>query len=278
LIDDESPRIDKRESELLIPKEIRNVSFPGSVRGYDRGAVDAYVKSVNRVIAELEIGSSPRAAVRHALEQVGDQTSGILQRAREAAEEITISARQEADDLIARAKAEAAEIVVNASTAADRERADASAHLATARAEADEILAEAKAEAEKALAQARADASQRLKRSQEELAAVKEEAEARMRELQADTEGVREARRDLLDDIGNIAARLEELTSAAADRDVPDDAAEGAVVEPEAEPEGERAKTDAMDEASPEMSGVGARERDQERPARTRSRRPAAPN
>jgi DivIVA domain-containing protein len=85
LTDDESPRIDKGESELLIPKEIRNVSFPGSVRGYDRGAVDAYVKSVNRVIAELEIGSSPRAAVRHALEQVGEQTSGILQRSREAA-------------------------------------------------------------------------------------------------------------------------------------------------------------------------------------------------
>ena len=51
----------------MIPKEIRNVSFPGSVRGYDREAVDDYVKSVNRVIAELEISSSPRAAVRHAL-------------------------------------------------------------------------------------------------------------------------------------------------------------------------------------------------------------------
>src|SRR5215218_6853340 len=57
LIDDESPEIGRREGEFLIPKEIRNVSFPGSMRGYDRAAVDAYVKSVNRVIAELEIGS-----------------------------------------------------------------------------------------------------------------------------------------------------------------------------------------------------------------------------
>ena len=110
----------------MIPKQIRNVSFPGSVRGYDRDAVDEYVKAVNQVIAELEISSSPRAAVRHALEQVGEQTSGILQRAREAAEEITASARQEADELLERAKAEAAEIVVNASTAADRSVGSAS--------------------------------------------------------------------------------------------------------------------------------------------------------
>jgi DivIVA domain-containing protein len=96
LVDDDSPQAGERESELLTPKEIRNVSFPGSVRGYDRSAVDAYVTRVNRVIAELQVRSSPRAAVRHALEQVGEQTSGILQRAREAAEEITASARQEA--------------------------------------------------------------------------------------------------------------------------------------------------------------------------------------
>ncbi|HEX2496539.1 MAG TPA: DivIVA domain-containing protein, partial [Gaiellaceae bacterium] len=106
-------------------KDVRNVSFPGSVRGYDRDAVDAYVERVNAVIAELEIGSSPKAAVRHALEQVGEQTAGILQRAREAAEEITASARQEADASTARAKAEASELVVEASTRADRAQAEA---------------------------------------------------------------------------------------------------------------------------------------------------------
>ena len=35
-------------------KDVRDVSFPGSVRGYDRNAVDAYVVRVNAVIAELE--------------------------------------------------------------------------------------------------------------------------------------------------------------------------------------------------------------------------------
>jgi DivIVA domain-containing protein len=271
LIDDESPEIGRREGEFLIPKEIRNVSFPGSMRGYDRAAVDAYVKSVNRVIAELEIGSSPRAAVRHALEQVGGQTSGILQRAREAAEEITASARQEADELIAHAKAEAAEIVVNASTAADRERADAGAHLAAAKAEADEILAEAKAEAEKALAQARADAAQRLQRSQQEVAAVQKEAEARLRELRADTETVREERGELLGDIGGLATQLEELTRAAVARYRPEEPEEATA---EAEPGPE-----AMDQATAEMSVVGAREHGgQGRPAKTGSRRRAQPS
>ena len=89
-------------------KDVRDVSFPGSVRGYDRNAVDAYVERVNAVIAELEIASSPKAAVRHALEQVGEQTSAILQRARDAADEITASARQEAEAATARAKAPSA--------------------------------------------------------------------------------------------------------------------------------------------------------------------------
>ena len=63
-----------------VPAAIRNVSFKAAVRGYDRAEVDAYVKRVNRVIAELEVSSSPRAAVRHALDRVGEQVHGILER------------------------------------------------------------------------------------------------------------------------------------------------------------------------------------------------------
>jgi DivIVA domain-containing protein len=50
-----------------VPQDIINVSFPVSVRGYDRRAVDAYIKRVNRAIAELKVSASPPAAVRHAL-------------------------------------------------------------------------------------------------------------------------------------------------------------------------------------------------------------------
>jgi DivIVA domain-containing protein len=237
--DDASPSTGERASERLVPAKIRDVSFPASVRGYDRRAVDDYVKSVNQVIAELEIRSSPQAAVRHALEQVGEQTTGILQRSRETAEEIIASARQEAEEITARAKAEAAEIVVNASTEAERERAEAEEFVAKARAEAEEILANSRAEAEetlansraeaeKALAQSRADAAQRLQRSKDEVAALREEAEARMRELDADTESLRGGRQALLDDMRGMTARLEELTREAAARFPPREPAEPA--------------------------------------------------
>src|ERR671930_359396 len=116
-----------------VPAEIRNVSFPVSVRGYDRRAVDAYVQRVNRVIAELEVSRSPQAAVRHAVERVSEQTKGILQQARESGEQITAAARDEAEQIIATAKAEAADLVVNASAEADRLGAEAEEVLANAR-------------------------------------------------------------------------------------------------------------------------------------------------
>jgi DivIVA domain-containing protein len=190
-----------------VREDIRNVSFPGSVRGYDRSAVDAYVERVNHVIAELEMRSSPRAAVRHALEEVGEQTSGILQRARETAEEITSSARHQAEETTARARAEAAEIVVNASTEGDRAKAESDHLIAKATVEGEQILAESKAEAERILARAR-----------EEAAAVREEGEARLRELHADIATTWKERRELLDDVRGIASKLEAAASRAAAR------------------------------------------------------------
>jgi DivIVA domain-containing protein len=107
------------ELRYYVPTDLLNVSFPAALRGYDRGAVDAYVERINRVIAELKVSASPRAAVTHALEQTEQQVSGLLQRARETGEELTASARQEADEIRAGAKAEAAELLVNVGAEAD---------------------------------------------------------------------------------------------------------------------------------------------------------------
>jgi DivIVA domain-containing protein len=187
---------DEGPTELRrVPAEIRDVSFPVSLRGYDREAVDAYVARVNRLIAELDVSGSPEAAVRHALERVGEQTRGLLQRAGETAEEITLGARREAEESTARANAEAGEIVAKAT------------------AEADEILGHSKAEAETIAAQAREEAAERLQRSQDEVAALHEEAEARIRELDANTESIRQQRRALLDDLRGIAAQAAETAS-----------------------------------------------------------------
>jgi len=70
--------------------------FPVVLRGYDRAAVDEYIAEVNRLIGELRTARSPQAAVREALDRVGEETSSILQRAHETAEEITGEASAEA--------------------------------------------------------------------------------------------------------------------------------------------------------------------------------------
>ena len=48
-----------RELQHYVPQDILDVSFPVAVRGYDRRAVDAHIKRVNRVIAELTVRGSP---------------------------------------------------------------------------------------------------------------------------------------------------------------------------------------------------------------------------
>jgi DivIVA domain-containing protein len=244
MADDDSSRADEREKrtpteadqvqsfgelQYYVPQDILDVSFPASVRGYDRRAVDAYIKRVNRVIAELKVRSSPPAAVRHALEQAEDKVQGLLQAAREAAEEITASAQQEGEESTARARTEAAELTVSTSAEVDRMKAEADESLANARREADDtvakakseadgVLADAKGEAQSILARTQAEADERLRRLQEELAELREEAETRRREIQADTEAVWKERHELLEDIRRMAAGLVDLTNAAAAR------------------------------------------------------------
>ena len=93
---------------------VRDVSFPIVLRGYDREAVDSYVREVNRLIADLDAGRSPQSAVRHALDQVSEETKGILERAHETADEITARSRSQADDRVQWAEREAREAIAAA--------------------------------------------------------------------------------------------------------------------------------------------------------------------
>ena len=90
------------------PLAIVDADFPTALRGYDRMAVDAYVQQTRQLVAELQATRSPEAAVRRALERVGEQISGILQRAHETAEQITAQSRSEAEDRLEQARQEAA--------------------------------------------------------------------------------------------------------------------------------------------------------------------------
>jgi DivIVA domain-containing protein len=210
-----------------VPTEILNVSFPAAVRGYDRGAVDSYVKRVNRLIAEIKVSASPRAAVRHALRQTEEEVSGLLERARETADRVTTSALREAETEAEGIRAKAAELLVNANAEAEASNAEAEKRLADSKAEAETLLGKAKADAEDILVRARleaentaahaqADADERREQLQAELASLRDQAETRMREFQADTSAVWEQRQKLLDEIRRTASGLTDLANAAA--------------------------------------------------------------
>jgi cell division septum initiation protein DivIVA len=92
------------------PLSVIDAHFPTSLRGYDRLAVDEYVVHTRRLVAELQATRSPEAAVRRALERVGEQISGVLQRAHETAEQITAQSRVEAEDRLEQARREGDQI------------------------------------------------------------------------------------------------------------------------------------------------------------------------
>ncbi|HEV2820143.1 MAG TPA: hypothetical protein VGW11_06530 [Solirubrobacteraceae bacterium] len=90
--------------------QLRRVEFPTGVWGYERHAVDAYVARVGGFVDEAVTLRRPDGAVRDALARVGEETSAVLQRATEVAEDITARSQTQADDRLARAEREAAEI------------------------------------------------------------------------------------------------------------------------------------------------------------------------
>jgi DivIVA domain-containing protein len=250
------PAQEKSFGELrhYVPAEILNVSFPGALRGYDRHAVDAHIKRVNRLIAEIKVSSSPRMAVRHALEQTEQQVSGLLERARETADEITTSAHREAETEADSIRAKAADLLVNANAEAEATKTEAEKLLADTKAEAETVLANAKAEAEDILVRSRLDAEttvtraqgeadERLQQLQAELATLRDQTEARMREFQADTAAVWEERRQLLEQMRGMANRLVDLADAATDR-APDEPDLLEALEPTSQTENERRASD----------------------------------
>ena len=180
--------------------ELRDARFPMAMRGYDRAAVDEFVGRVNRVIAELQITAAPESAIRHALEQVTDETKGLLERAHETADEITRRSRSQADDRLQRAEREAQQLEEASEEEARKLRADA-AH------EAREVREAAAREAREVR-----EAAQREARE------IREAAEARVAELEADAQAIREEKARLIGELRDLIRRLGEVAEGAAGR------------------------------------------------------------
>jgi DivIVA domain-containing protein len=86
---------------------LREVSFPMAVRGYDRRAVDEFVEELRTFVADLEAHQTREGVVQKALDELGEETAGILQRAHETADEIASRSRAQADGRLQRAEREA---------------------------------------------------------------------------------------------------------------------------------------------------------------------------
>jgi cell division initiation protein len=86
---------------------VRPTRFDVVLRGYDRNAVDRYVAEVAQIVAELETTQLRENVVQKALDEVGEQTSSILQRAHQTAEEIETRSRSQAEGRLQRAEREA---------------------------------------------------------------------------------------------------------------------------------------------------------------------------
>jgi DivIVA domain-containing protein len=86
---------------------LREASFPMVMRGYDRHAVDQLLSELLARVETLESRQTREGVVQKALDELGEETAGILQRAHETADDITTRSRTQADARLARAEREA---------------------------------------------------------------------------------------------------------------------------------------------------------------------------
>ena len=103
----ERPRPRGRSRTSAAVKQVSDVEFPVALRGYDRAAVDQHLSTIAQLVAELEATQLRENVVQRALDEVGEQTSRILQQAHESADEITAQSRAQAEGRIQRAEREA---------------------------------------------------------------------------------------------------------------------------------------------------------------------------
>jgi DivIVA domain-containing protein len=201
-------------------REARAVEFPVGLRGYERGAVDRYVERVSRIIAELEISSSPESAVRHALDEVSEETRDILQHAHQTAEEITARSRAKADDRLEQAEREAQEILDAAQqeTKDTREAAhrEAQETRETAQREAQELREITTGEAQNLRENAQHEAAELRETTLRELTELRETAARETQQLQAAAqreadEVLGSARREATEALERAETRAREL-------------------------------------------------------------------
>ncbi len=162
--------------------------------GYDRLEVDEYVARLERRIEELEQQRSPDGAVQRALDQVGGEVSGILQRAHETASQLTEAAQKEAEEM---------------------------------RREAQELRDSVRHDYEQRMQDARREADEKIGQAHRDAASITEQAHERLRDLDVDADRVWAERERIITDLRYLAQQLFEVADAAVERVPSDDAEDG---------------------------------------------------
>jgi rod shape-determining protein MreB and related proteins len=170
-------RINTAETGRLLD-DARRIEFPTALRGYERGAVDRYVQRVNQLIAELEISSSPEAAVKRALAEASDEAGEILRRGHQAAGEVIAGAGAEADDMLQQA-------AHKAQATLDTAQVNATATREAAQREARELRETIAGEAKALLGTARHEAAELRETTMRQLAQLRDAAVHETRQLRA---------------------------------------------------------------------------------------------
>jgi cell division septum initiation protein DivIVA len=228
-----SSRVSSAERERML-EAARDVDFPIAMRGYERTAVDRHVEQLNRLIAELEMSASPESAVRHALDEVSEETRDLLQRAHATAEDITARSRAKADDRLQLAEREGQETREAAQREAQQLREEATREAQSLREstqqEAAELREAATRETQQLRASAQSEADELRATARREADELLEGAETRARELARNAETIWRERRRLLDDMRAVGDQLAAIGEAEAKRfpQLPDEAPLGA--------------------------------------------------
>ena len=100
-----TPRF-RRGLRAAIDRLRGGVSFPLAVRGYERRAVDDFVAEMRELVTELESRQTRESVVQRALDELGEETASILQRAHETADDIAARSRAQAEGRMQRAERE----------------------------------------------------------------------------------------------------------------------------------------------------------------------------
>lgn len=179
--------------DAFSPEEVENATFSGSLRGYDKDEVDAFLKAVASDLRESE----KRSAALY--ETLGEEMGDLLQHARDSADRMVSEAQTEAQRLREEAQADATRMRTEA---ADEARTTKEASEASAA----HTIDEANKSAEETRARAERDATARIA-----------ETEERVRALESNEASVRERVQALRLQLVALSDQLEQLETTTGD-------------------------------------------------------------